>query len=145
MVRIDYSGIKLELRSIIVTAGLSVNFETSIEGDILFDGFDNLVDIELASRDPSTSSVAMGTRTRYNILMVITVWSKNFEKSAAIIIRDGMISELEEILMQNRTLNGKVDTSWLLGGQNVSAFIEDNEAFVAAGEIRLNVESEIIV
>lgn len=144
MARIDYNGIKEELKKIILDMNLSTSHEVSIEGDILFDGFDNLIDIEIDSRSIGNGSISYGTRERYQILMIITIWSQHFEKSSAIKIRDDLLSELEFELMKNRSLNGKVDTSWLLGGQNMVAFIEDVNAFVAAGEIRLNIESEII-
>ena len=71
-------------------------------------------------------------------------WAKHFDIEQAKIIRDDLISYLEVHLMRNRTLNDKVDTSWLLGGQNVLAYIEDQESFVAGGEIRMNIEVEII-
>ena len=144
MARIDYNAIKDELSIILKDTDIQINFNVSIEGDILFDGYDNLVDIEIDSRAISSTSISNGTKARYSLLTVLTVWAKHFDIESAKRIRDDLISEIELVLMQNRTLNGKVDTSWLLGGQNVLAFVEDQQSFVAGGEIRMNIESEII-
>ena len=144
MAKIDYNGIKDELKSVILAANLSVDHEVSIEGDILFDNFDTLIDIEIDSRELQTAYISQGTKIRLNLLVTITVWAKHFEQSVSKKIRDDLMGELEVVLLQNRTLNDKVDTLWLLGGQNVAAYIEDEQAFVSAGEVKINIESEII-
>lgn len=145
MARIDYNGIKEEIKQVILDTNLSTPHEVSFEGEIMFDGYDNLIDIEIDSRQLESAPISQGTKVRFALLVVLTIWSKHFEKASSVKIRDDLMSELEVGLMGNRTLNGKVDSSWLLGGQNVVAYIEDESAFVSAGEIRMNIESEIII
>lgn len=144
MAKIDYNGIKDELKKVILDANLSIAHEVSIEGDILFDNFDTLIDIEIDSREIQSAPIAQGTKVRLNLLVIITIWAKHFEQEESKRIRDSLLGEVELVIMRNRTLNGKVDSAWLLGGQNVAAYIENENAFVSAGEIKVNLESEII-
>ncbi len=143
MARIDYTAIKKALKEVVEGAGMSYDHETSIEKTLLFDAFDNVVNIELDSRNVVVESISQGKKLRYQLLVIILVYARHFDQEKASEIRDTLISELEPVLMQNRDLNNTVDTTWLDGGQNIVAYIEDEQAFVSAGEIRLIVESTI--
>lgn len=145
MARIDYNDIKNELKDIIEAYSFTSAPTVSIEGDIIIDGFGPNINIELDSRSPAESqSISAGRRTRYFVSIVLTVSVKNLDKQQAIQVRDDLLSELEYMLLNNRTLNNKVSTSWLQGGNNISAFIEEFSSYIAAGDVKLNLDCSII-
>ena len=145
MAKIDYNGIKSAVKSIIEAGSFTYSPVVGIESNLLIDAFDTYVNIELDSRSESQQGINSGLRTRYNVVLVLNVWVKNWDKSQSALIRDTLIGELELLLIQHRNLNNTVTTSWLTGGQCISAYIEDLSAFVSAGEIRLNLDCTLSV
>lgn len=146
MAAIDYNGIKTELKSILDSQTFTYQPEIGIEGDMLTESYVPYINIEIESRNDSPSqSISANTRQRYQMTLLLTVAVKNFDKSQAALVRDSIISELELFIMQNRTINGKVITLWLSGGDNIAAFVENFNSYVSAAGLRITAECLISV
>jgi hypothetical protein len=82
--------------------------------------------------------LAAGKRTRYHLRTTFWVFAFSIESFArACDLRDALLGDLELVLMDNRTLGGKVAASWLEGGEFVSARDASTSVYVSAGEIVL--------
>jgi hypothetical protein len=89
--------------------------------------------------------IAAGKRTRFNLSLLF--WCVGFNMGSireAARLRDALIGRVESVLMNNRTLNGKVDTAWLGGGDFLSAKNPESQSFLSAGEITMVCEVKAI-
>lgn len=142
MARIDYWSIENELAEII-KANTRAAY-VCVEEQIQF-GADNSpwVGVYVERRDALSGmqTLSMGQRTRMKLHMVVWVWCFSLEMERAIKDRDDMVGELELVLMQNREINGLVDTLWITGGRLPSARIANREnrfegdVFISGAEI----------
>ena len=138
MAAIDYAGIRSQLKTLLEAdarlAGVRVYVEE--EPQIGLSDVQKAIavftDTRVAVADQSMSA---GKRTRYNLRT--SLWTVFFDMtsySAACDGRDGVLAQLELVLMDNRTLGGKVTASWLEGGELFSARSPQGNTFVAAAE-----------
>ena len=71
-------------------------------------------------REAPGQPLAAGKRTRWHVRL--SVWAvgfaNTFEKAAK--ERDDLVGSLELVLMNNRTVGGKVAAGWLEGGEFIS-------------------------
>jgi len=90
---------------------------------------------------PSAQPLAAGMRTRYHLQISLACVCFNMESfRKACEMRDTLTGNLELVLMANRTLGGKVETSWLEGGELYSARNPQDACFVAIAETTLTAE-----
>ena len=142
MARIDYYELELELKDILDGAedltttgrGLTV----LVEEDLAFQRGDIIL-IELNRRDAPDDAqpLAAGKRTRYELQMSIWCYGFGLQRADAMRNRDDLVSRVEIVLQGNRTLNGKVGTSWFTGGEFENRRNEPGDAFLSGAEIEL--------
>lgn len=143
MAAIDYNAIEEAIASIVATSGVIA----AVEEDIFNGQMDApiYIVVYLESRVPTADQpLAAGTRTRYS--MTFSIWVRainlnSFKDAAA--DRDRALGAAELALMGNSSLNGTVGSSWLEGGEFISAR-NSNGLFMAAAEIRLRAEATAI-
>lgn len=142
MAKVDYYGIQEEIQQIIRINTTDV--VVTIEEEMVFSmEATPWIGIYLIDRTlPDKQPIAMGKRNLFHVTFSIWVWCFSMELRQAYRDRDSWVSEVENILMRNRTLNDKVDTGWLSGGEMPSARIPldkerlvGGEAFLAGGEV----------
>jgi len=86
-----------------------------------------------------------GKTTRW--LLEMSIWTFGFSLEhfpAAVGVRDTLLQQLELVLQENRTISGNVTTSWMGGGDFLSARNPDNSAFVAGAETTLIADVAVI-
>lgn len=138
MAAIDYVGIRNQLKTILESdsrlEGVRVYVEE--EPQIGLSDVQKAIAVFTDTRLPhSDQSISRGTRTRYNLRM--SLWTVYFSMESyqdACNGRDTLMGQLELVLMENRTVAGKVTTSWLEGGEMFSARAAQSSTFVAAAE-----------
>lgn len=141
MAAIDYYGIETQLQSILQAAsslsGVMVTVEEGFEFGLADVG--KSVGIYLDQRNPTQDQpLAAGQQTRF--LVQLKLWCVAFSAESiakACELRDSLIGAVELVLMQNRTIGGKVSTSWLAGGEFFSARNPNSGQLMAGGEIVL--------
>lgn len=90
-------------------------------------------------------SISMGKRTRY--LGRLSIWVRGYHVESmeqACALRDDALGKVEAALMKDRTLGGTVDTSWLEGGEMLSARNQQLGAYLASAEVALAVDVQTI-
>ena len=149
MAAVDYAGIRDQLKTILEGDTRTSNARIFVEEEPQFGLSDaqNIIAVFMDSRSapPTDQSLAAGKRTRYFLRMSlwVVVFSLDSYK-AACDLRDTLLGNLELVLMANRTIGDKVASSWLEGGDMVSAREPSNQAFVAAAETVLVAEVSAI-
>ena len=148
MAAIDYDDIKNELAEILRLNANLRDLEITIDEDIRLDSFGTSLNIEMLRRDSSApaQSLAGGQKQRYYLTVVISVIAVALERQQAVKSRDSIIGKVEVAVMGNRTLNGKVNTAILQGGEllllkNTSS--DSDGYYVAAGEVIIALDAEI--
>lgn len=147
MSAIDYYDIKETIKEIL-DADADFTAQVSIEEDVVMNPLEPQLLIQLTNRRYSDAdqSLSAGRKSRYDLEFFLTLHVTSFEKAQAIRIRDDLMGFLELALLRNHTLNGKVITSWIGGGEFILAEVEDQQsAFVAAGELKFIVAAEMSV
>ena len=137
MAAIDYAGIEDQLKTLLEADASLNGTRFYVEEEPQFGLQDaKAVAIFLHSRAPDPEqSLSAGKRTR-NIIR-LSLWSVFFSIESyrvACTGRDALLGALELVLMKDRTVGGKVASSWLEGGQFQSARDDSNSAFAAAAE-----------
>ena len=84
-----------------------------------------------------------GTQTRERLTFAIWCWTFAMQVDEAIKQRNKLLGEVKVALMKHRTLNEKVETSWLDGGVTPSARLPATAGFTAGAEVRLIAEVEV--
>lgn len=139
MARLDYYGIEEELRNIIVSDTLADGVAVQIETEIsTIEGPTVVIFLENRIANAEDQAIAAGTQTRYQLTFALWCLDVSFDGFAeAIKKRDDLVSRIEQILMKNRSIGGKVISSWLAGGEFENAQTPDQTGFVSAAEISL--------
>ena len=142
MSRIDYYEIELELKDILESApelSVAVREVTVIVEEDLAVQRGDIIMIDLSRRDApdELQGLSAGTRTRY--LLNISVWCYGWglETKVAMRNRDDLVSRVEIVLQNNRTLGGKVSTSWISGGEFENRRSDTEDQFLSGAEIEL--------
>ena len=124
MARVDYYALEQEIQAILQADAALAGVRIVVEDEILF-GAETTpwVGIYLDRRDaPADIQRIGGTRTDYRLRFSIWCWEYSLDSvSTAARLRDDLVGKVEVALMGNRTLNDLVATSWLEGGEFMSA------------------------
>lgn len=138
MAKVDYYGIVNEIGTILSTDTELLGVQITIEDEPPLDS-GPWVAVYLESRTPTPGqSMSAGTRTRYQLRMSVWCWQFSIESTGrAAQLRDELVGKVEIALMKNRTLNDKVGSIWLDGGQLLSEQIKSDSisGFIAGGEV----------
>lgn len=138
MAKVDYYGIVNEVGNILNADAELLGVQVTIEDEPPLDS-GPWVAVYLESRTPTVGqSMSAGTRTRFQLRMTVWCWQFSIESTArAAQLRDELVGKVEIALMKNRTLNDKVGSIWLDGGQLLSEQIKSDSisGFIAGGEI----------
>ena len=107
------------------TGDALVHIETDPTMDVV--GAQKAILLVMDSRKPQDDQpIAAGKRTRYDLKIGIWAIGYAIDLGEAASIRDTLLGEIELVLMENRTIRDKVATSWLMGGDFVTANAEKN-------------------
>ena len=99
------------------------------------------VGVYLDSRTyPASQPLAAGRVARVELRLSVWAWCGSLELKAAVKARDELIAQIEEALMLNRTLNDRVDTLWLEGGEMPSSQLPDSNGYISGGEVAVHIE-----
>ncbi len=142
MAAIDYVGIRSAIKSLIESYPGLADVRVYVEEEPQF----GLSDVARAiavftdrrSAPASEQNLGAGKRTRYylrTVFVVVFFTLESFE--AACNGRDEVLANLELALMANRTLSGKVSSSWLEGGELFSARDSQTGCFISVAELIL--------
>ena len=149
MAAIDYTGIGDGLKTILEADALTSDARVYIEEEPQFGLSDaeKAIIIYLDRRiiNPTGQPIAAGKRTPYHVYFII--WSLYFTMAnykAACDGRNALLANLELVLMKERTIGGKATSSWLEGGQLITARDGGTQTFVSAGETILVAEVSAI-
>lgn len=148
MAAIDYTGILSSLKAIFEADARTSNARVYVEEDPQFGQSDSgrAIVLTLVNRTPSSGqSMAAGKRTRYAAR--IGAWSVGFDMesfNAACVKRDALLAQTELVLMDNRTISGKVTTAQLEGGEFFSVRNPGENVFCAMAETVIGVEVSAI-
>lgn len=142
--RLDYWGIEQELKLILLDQ--LHEYTVVVEQEILFSPeMTPYVTIYCDGRSLAPHQViAAGRRVKYHVELSIWVWTFAMELARAVKQRDDCVSEIELVLMGNRTINDKVETSWITGGRLPSTKLPTRDdmaqysgGYLSGGEIKL--------
>lgn len=142
----DYYGIREEIRNVLLADAdlTAIGLTVEIESEIDFGAEDvPIAFIYLESRTAPDGAQRLAAGTRTDFRLQFSIWCGHFsleslEKAAE--FRDDLIGKVEVALMKNRTLNNKVRTLWLTGGEFFLA--RDQESgFYSLGEVAFTVDA----
>ena len=101
----------------------------------------NVVGIYLDDRiaPEGDQSLSSGTRTRFQVRFSIWCWHFGIgpDRRPVMEQRDDLLGNVEIALMNNRSLNSTVETSWIEGGEFMSGPDPDSNQFMAGAQIIL--------
>jgi len=142
----DYSAIKEELRYILESSELLSPCRAVSDEQIIV-GADDMPQIFIyllrRTAPDGLQLLAAGKKQVYHLEFAIYTFLYGLELKPLLRARDNLIKNIETVLMNNRTFNELVDTSWLRGGEMPSGKLEGDEVgVVAGGEILLTAEIE---
>lgn len=135
----DYYGIEEEMQAILQASPDLQDGSVVIEEEIIF-SIENTpnIGIYLESRDPDPDTpLAAGTVQRYHLNMSVWVFVFGMEIAPIMKQRDEFIGKIEQTLMANRNLNGKVDALWLGGGDTPSGRLPNDVGMFVGAEIKV--------
>lgn len=153
MAAIDYKGIRDALEDILSAKTAADEpldgARVYIEEEPQFGLSDNpaiAVFLDTRTAPDGEQSISRGTRTRLHLrgtLWVVAFSLDSYRKACD--ERDALLGQVELILMANRTLNEKVSTLWLNGGELFSARNPQQEsAYVSVGEVIMTMDVSAI-
>ncbi len=140
MAAVDYVGIRTEIETALNADARTSSARVYVEEEPQFGLSDHqsviAVFMDNRSAPATEQSVSAGKRTRFNLR--VSFWVVAFSLDSyrkACDERDTLMGQLELVLMDNRTLGGKVAASWLEGGEMFSARDPRNAVFTAIAEV----------
>lgn len=138
MAVVDYHGILTSLKTLLEADASLDGVPVFIEEDPQFDlsGAGKAICLTLGSRrEASGQPMAAGKRTRWQGRL--SAWAVGFaltfEEAAK--LRDDLVGSLELVLMNNRTVSGKVAAGWLEGGEFISVRDQTTGSYAIAETI----------
>jgi hypothetical protein len=149
MTPVDYQGIRDEIEAILQADERTRDARIYVEEEPQFGLGDNqkaiAVFMETRSTPENMQSLSEGRRTRMNLKVtcwVIAFHLESFRKACD--ERDSLLNKVELVLMDNRTLNNKVSTSWLIGGELFSGRNRQDTVFTSVAEVVLMLDVSAI-
>ena len=142
MAGIKYNDIKQTIKTYIEGYSFTYTPQVEVEGDFLFDSLENVINIELNTRN-GKSYIANSKKLLMSINVTLTIYIRNYDRQTGTTIRDKMLEELELAILQNPTLNNdpNIEIMMINGGQCAVAYLEDSEAFLSAATIELVIDA----
>jgi len=137
MARVNYFDIETTLEDILKDDPTLAGTTILVEEELTFQQ-DDIVIIYLDRRvaPANEQSLSAGKRTRMDLSFSIWCFHYGLELRDVMKARDDLLGKIEIVLMNNRTLRDKVETSWLEGGEFQTLKTED-QAFMSGAEIVL--------
>ncbi|MDZ4347913.1 MAG: hypothetical protein U1E51_36360 [Candidatus Binatia bacterium] len=149
MSAVDYQGIRDEIETVLSADARTEGARVYVEEEPQFGLSDHqsVIAVFMDSRGAPSGeqSVSAGMRTRFNLR--VSFWVVAFSLDSyrkACDERDGLLGQLELVLMDNRTLGGKVAASWLEGGEMFSAKDPQSSVFTAIAEVVMTLDVSAI-
>jgi len=154
MAAVAYAAIRDAIESILnskieqggVLEGARIYIEEEPQFGLMDQGVAIALFMDTRNAPDGEQSISKGTRTR--MYLRVTFWIVAFSMDSfrkACDMRDAMMGALELVLMDNRTLNGTVSTSWLNGGELFSAKDpQNNTVFTALAEVVMTLDVSAI-
>ena len=145
MAAVDYSGIEDTIKGVLEADARTTGAAIYVEEEPQFGLSDMqqavLVYLDRRSAPNTQQNLAAGKRTRYLLQLTVAVLYFSLESfKAACDGRNTLLGNVELVLMANRTLNGKVETLWLEGGELYSVRNPQNSVFTAVAETTVTVD-----
>lgn len=148
MAAIDYTGILSTLATLLAADSRLAGVRIFVEEDPQFGLADQgkAIVLTLVNRSSSSGqSMSAGKRTRYSVN--IGAWSVGFDMASfndACIKRDAVLGALELVLMDNRTISGKVTSAQLEGGEFMSVRRPTEQVYCSMAETVIRAEASAI-
>lgn len=137
---IDYYGISTEVISLLQNNSTLEGLTVENEPEFMLGAMDQSPILSVymirRSQDPM-EPIAGGRRLRYNIEIALWLWLTGLEVDVLLKDRSAWLWKIEAALLANRTLNGKVTTLWITGGDLATE--RSKERFMLGAETVLNV------
>lgn len=146
MAKVDYWDVENEIAAILRAHESMYEVTVLVEPEMTFSSeMTPWLGIYMESRmAPSGQSLSAGRKQRYILDFRIWVWCFSLDVSEAIQRRNSLVGVVELVLMGNRTLNDKVDMSWIEGGRLPSARLPQSatmdSGILSGGEIILKAD-----
>jgi len=144
--RVDYFAIQEEMAEIFRAHTDLANIKILVEEEILFGADEGpWLAIYLDRRDAVDGEqyIAAGTSTVFKLSFTIVCAAFSLDSlKSSVKARNDLVGNVELVLMQNRTLNEKVNMLWLKGGDMPSGRLPDDIGFVSLAEVQVEAEVE---
>ena len=145
MAAIQYSGVADQIKSILEGDALTSGAHIYVEEEPQFglNDYQDAVIVYLTGRTapPNVQTLSAGKRTRYYLRVEVGVVHFSMETyRAACDGRNTLLGKVELVLMKDRTIGGKAETSWLEGGTMYSAKNPANPVWCSVAELALIVD-----
>ncbi len=139
MARVDYYAIEQGIETLLKADTDLSEANIAIEEELTFQRGDTIL-IYLDRRDAPAEEQTLSAGTRTRLLVTFSIWCFHFgmsKKQDVLERRDDLIGNTEIALMQDRTLSGTVETSWLVGGEFQTGPNPEGKGYGSGGEIQL--------
>jgi hypothetical protein len=144
--RVDYFAIESEIAAILRADPLLSGVNVVVEDQVLFAAEQTpYVGIYLDRRDAPADmqTLTAGRRTTMLLRFLLVCGAYSLDSVArAIELRDNLLGNVEVVLSRFRTINGRVRSSWLEGGEMPSGRVGDG-GWLSLGEINLVAEVQL--
>jgi hypothetical protein len=146
---VAYSGIRDEIKGILEGDARTAGAKVFIEEDPQFGLADEqqviFICLDRRTAPPAEQRLAAGMRTQYHLQCVLVTAYFSMESfKAACDGRDALLGQMELVLMANRTIGGKANSSWLEGGEMFSVRNPGSNVWAAVAETSLIIDVEAV-
>ena len=133
---VSYWGIQQSIGAV-VQAGISASIPVVLEDEIAW--ADQWVGVYLIGRSATErlQRLTQGFQADFEINYEIEVRIYGMALDQTIAVRDELLADIELVLQNNKTIAGAVETSWITGGDHVTARDAKPGKFLAAATINL--------
>src|SRR3990167_5566547 len=144
MSAVTYTAILSALKAIFEADARTSGARVFVEEDPQFGLSDagKAIVLTMMNRSPTSGQpLAAGKRTRY--MARIGIWSVGFDMASfndACVKRDALLGQTELVLMDNRTISGKVTAAQLEGGEFMTVRNPGENVFCAMAETVVSAE-----
>ena len=145
MSAINYTGIQDALEALLLADTRTNVAKIFVESEPQFDlmGAQQVIAVFLTGRTAPAGEQVLSQGKRTRMLLKMPIWVIAFSIDSyrrACELRNTLLGNLELVLMDNKTIGGTVATSWLEGGDMVSAHDGQGGMWTAGAESLLVAE-----
>lgn len=149
MAAIDYTGVANAIEAILKADSRTNPARIFVEEEPQFAIMDSqqVIAVFLDSRQAPAGQQVLSQGKRTRMLLRMPIWVLAFSLEGyrrACELRNTVLGNLELVMMDNKTLSGTVATSWLEGGDMISARDSSGSTWVAGAESVLTAEVSAI-